>query len=98
MEGRVDEADDDGEVPHRLEDAREVRPLDGEELVERGLPLPVRGGEDHPLDDREPVLLEEHVLRAAEADPLRPERPRPDRVTRVVRVRPHLEPAQFVGP
>src|SRR3989304_3926192 len=55
-------------------------------------------GEDHLVDDGKPVRLEEHVLRAAQADPLRAERPRSDGVPRVVRVRPHFEAPCLVRP
>ena len=46
-------------------------------------------GEDHLLHDRQPLLAEEHVLGAAEADPLGAELARPRRVLRVVGVRAH---------
>ena len=55
-------------------------------------------GEDHLLHDRQPLLAEEHVLGAAEADPLRAELARPRRVLRRVGVRAHPEAAQLVGP
>jgi len=54
--------------------------------------------EDHPLHVRQPLGVEEHVLGAAEADPLRPVLPRPRRVGRVVGVGPDLEAPLLVGP
>ena len=55
-------------------------------------------GEDHLLHDRQPLLAEEHVLGAAEADALGAELAGARGVLRVVGVRAHLQPAQLVGP
>ena len=54
--------------------------------------------EDHPLHVRQAVGLEEHVLGAAQADPLRAVLARPPGVGRIVGVRPHLQAAELVGP
>ena len=51
-------------------------------------------GEDHLLHDRQPLLAEEHVLGAAEADALGAELARARRVLGVVGVRAHLQAAQ----
>ncbi len=57
-----------------------------------------RGIQDHAPDRGEAVLLEEHVLGPAQADPLRAERARALRIAGVVGVGPDLEAAHLVGP
>jgi hypothetical protein len=64
----IDHADGDRLALHRLEDAVEVVALQRQELVERGPPLRLVVGEDHPLHDGDAALAEEHVLGAAESD------------------------------
>ena len=54
--------------------------------------------EDHLAHRRDPLLLEEHVLRPAQADPLRPEASGDARVERRVRVGAHLHRPRLVGP
>src|SRR5579875_1928717 len=98
VEGRVDQPDDHGSPRHLPQDPDEVLPLDRQELVQRPLPLLRRLGEDHPPDDRQPVLLEKHVLGPAQPDALGAEGPGPGRVPRVVGVGPDAEPADAVGP
>ena len=56
------------------------------------------GVQDHAPHGRQPVLLEEHVLGAAQADALRAERAGPLGVARVVGVGPDLEAAHLIGP
>ena len=55
-------------------------------------------GHDHLAHDQEPALGHEHVLSAAEADPLRAELAGLGRVLGRVGVRAHLQAAQRVGP
>ena len=70
VERRVDQPDDDRQPVHRPEQAGEVLPLERQQRVD-GLPaFAGRLGRDHPLHDRQPLLLEEHVLGAAQADAL----------------------------
>src|SRR5581483_3256769 len=54
--------------------------------------------EDHPLDDRDPALSEEHVLGPAQADAARTERVGELRLVWLVRVRADAKTPQFVGP
>ncbi len=54
-------------------------------------------GEDEALDQRQPVT-EEHVLRAAQPDPLGAEPPRDLRVVRKVGVGAHAQATELVGP
>ena len=58
------------------------------------------GGEDHAPHDRQPVVGQEHVLGAAQPDPLRPEASGVGRVGTVVGVGPHgqMPLADLVGP
>ena len=60
--------------------------------------LGLGGGEDHRHHVGQAALLEEHVLGAAEPDPLGAERPGLGGIARDVRVRAHLEAADGVGP
>ena len=98
MQRRVEEPDDHRQPGHRLEDAFEVATLDREQLRQLLLALLGGVGHDHRLHDRQPILLHEHVLRAAEADALGAVLARLDRVARIVGVRPHLQPAELVCP
>src|SRR5688500_6724416 len=54
--------------------------------------------QDHALDGRQPVALEEHVLGAAQADALRTERAGTLSVARIVAVGPDLHATRLVGP
>src|SRR2546425_1048 len=72
-------------------------------LFGQGLPLPLdlpvlRRGEDHLMDDREPVGLHEHVFRPIQSDPLSPELAGAGRVSRIVGVCPDLETPDLVPP
>ena len=98
VERRIEQADRDRQAGHRLEDPFEVGLLEREEPVERVAAAALVRGEDHLLHHRQPLLAEEHVLGAAEADPLRAELARLRRVLGVVGVRAHLEAPQLVGP
>ena len=98
MEGWVDEADHHRQPGHGFEDAREVATLDRQQPREVFLALARRVREDHRLHDREAVLLHEHVLGSAKADPLCPVLTCLDGVSRIVRVGPHLQAAQLIGP
>jgi hypothetical protein len=99
VKGRVDQADDDRQAIHGAEEAQEILALEGQEdgqaLVDH---LRVVLVEDHPLHVRQAVLLEEHVLGAAEADALGAVLSGALGVDRVVGVGPHLEAAGVVGP
>ena len=98
MQRRVNQADDDGQAVHRLEDALEVAALEGQQLVQGLVALVLVLGQDHALHDGQALLLEEHVLGAAQADALRAEAARALGVPGVVGVGPHLQAAELVGP
>ena len=95
MEGRVEEADGHFLAGHDLEDAVEVVALHGLELLERLHALFLRVREDHLADDVDALLVEEHVLGADEADALGAEKEGQGGVSRVVRVRAHVEVAHL---
>ena len=63
-----------GQAVHRAEDAGEVVALDGQELLEGRAPARLVLGEDHLAHRRDPLVAEEHVLGAAQADALGAER------------------------
>ena len=98
MQRRVEEPDRHREPGHRLEDALEVLLLERQEPGQRLAPLVLSRGHDHLPDERQPVFDHEHVLGAAEPDPLGAELARLGGVRRRVGVRAHLQPADVVGP
>ncbi len=98
MKRRVQETDGDREPIHRFEDRLEIRSLHGQQLGERAASAGDITRYDHLAHGGDPVALEEHVLRAAEPDPLRPERSRDARVTRCVGIGSHPKPADCVRP
>ena len=94
---RVEQADRDGHSVHRLKNAEEVTHLDVEQLRKFCFTLVLMLGEDVVLQDHLP-LAEEHVLRAAQADALRPELAAERRIVGRVRVRTYAHRAELVGP
>ena len=98
VERWVEEPDRDGIPGHRFEDRLEVALLDGQEQVERRPACRFVGGEDHLLDDREPIGRHEHVLRAAEPDALGAELARLRGVGWRVGVRTDAQATGVVGP
>ena len=70
VERRVEQADRDRQALHLLEEALEVALLEREQLAERGAALLLGLGHDHRAHLRLAVRRHEHVLGAAEADPL----------------------------
>ena len=92
VQGRVEQAHDDGLAVHGLEHTHEVTRLDLEELAKGLLLLPIGVGEDEGLDDLL-ALAEEHVLGAVEADALRTKVHRELGILGVVRVGAHAEDA-----
>src|SRR5262249_11930244 len=103
VEWWVEQADGHGEAVHRLEDADEVLLLERLELGERGLATRLVVCEDHLPRGYDPVLLrsgliEEHVLGAAQADPLGAVRPGAGRIVRGVSIGADLQDADLVGP
>ena len=89
VQRRVEQPDRHRQPRHHLEDALEVGLLERQQPVERGAAAGLVGGEDHLLHHRQPVLAEEHVLGADEADALGTELARLPRVLRRVAVRAH---------
>ena len=100
VQRRVEQADGDRQAVHGLEDLDEVGLLRHAQLLEGGLLLLGRVGQDHAAHDRQAVLAEEHVLGAAQADALGAELAGVGRVGTVVGVGPHAELAlaDLVGP
>jgi hypothetical protein len=98
VERRIEEADRDGQPAHLSKEADEVFALEREQLRQRGGAAARVVGQDHLAHPLDALLFEEHVLRAAEADPLGPERTRRARVERRVRVGADLHRPRCVGP
>ena len=89
----VEKPDDHRIALHDLQQLVEIRLLHGEQLCERLLAFFHRVGEDHLAEHVDPFFVEEHVLRAHEADALGPELARQRGIPRLVRVGPHVETA-----
>ena len=98
VQRRVEQPDRHRQAGHGLEDPLEVALLHRQQPVERGAALGLAVGHDHLAHDRQPLLRHEHVLRAAEADPLGAQLARLEGVGRRVGVRVHSEAAHAVGP
>ena len=98
VQRRVDQPDDDRQTVHLLEDADEIRALERQQLAQPLAALFLVRGQDHLLHERQPLLLHEHVLGAAEADPLRAVIAGNLGIARVVGVGPDPEPAAGIGP
>ena len=97
VQRRIEQPDRHRQARHRLEDPLEVLLLERQQPLECGAAPTLAVGEDHLLHDRQAVA-EEHVLGAAETDPLRAELACTCRVLGVVGVGTHLEPPLGVGP
>ncbi len=98
VQGWIEEADRHRPVAHLAEDAEEVLALHRQDLRERGPALVERLGQDHLSHRHDAPGLEEHVLRAAQADALGAEDPSDARVVGRVGVGADAEPAPRVGP
>ena len=98
VQGGIQEADGDGAALHGLVDALEVALLHGLQLGQGLLPLLHGVGADHLPDGGDAVLIEEHVLGAAQADALGAELPGLGGVVGRVGVGADLEAAVLVRP
>ena len=98
VERRIEQPDRHRHAGHRAEDALEVRLLHGENPLQGGAAAVGRVGEDHLPHHRQPLLDHEHVLGAAEADPLRAELARLGGILGRVGVRADGEPTKPVSP
>ncbi len=98
VQRRVEEPDGRRMALERAEDAGEILALVRQQLVQRRLPLVERLREDHFAHRVDAVALEEHVLRAAEADARRAERDRVLGLLRRVGVGAHVHARRLVAP
>ncbi len=98
MQGWIEEPDRDPEALHRLEYPVEVFPLHPEKLCERLLSSRQVFGEDHLAHRLDTVALEEHMLGAAQADPLGAEAAGDLRVMGRIRVGAHAERTYLIRP
>ena len=98
VERGIEQADGDRQAVHRLEDADEVLLLVRLEPGQGLLPPLLVVGEDHLPHVDDSLALEEHVLGAAQSDPLGAERTGLDGVLGRVGVGADLERADLVGP
>ena len=91
VEGRIQEADNDGKTVHHPEQAQEVLHLMLEEGFQRGLTFVFVFGQDEAPHVGKAVGFEEHVLGAAQPDTFGPQTSGQGRVFGQVRVGPHLQ-------
>ncbi len=97
MQRRIYQTNGNRSAAHRLEDAHEVRALQGQEGVQRLLPLLIGFREDHLLHERHAVT-QEHVLGPAEADALGTALHRLRRLLWRIRIGTNTQFAEAVGP
>ena len=98
MQRRIEQPDGHRQAAHDLEQLDEIVALHRQQLRERGAALRLVVGQDHLAHRADAVLVEEHVLGAAEPDALGAEFHRHARVVRRVGVGAHAELARLVGP
>ncbi len=106
VERRVNQPDGDREAVHGFEDADKIATLERQQLVECLDPCFPVVGQDHFLDSSLTLVTslrllevrEEHVLRAAEADPFCAELNGLARILRSVHVRTDAQATRFIGP
>ena len=98
MQRRIEQPDGHRQAAHDLEQLDEIVALHRQELGERGAALLLVVGEDHLAHGADAVLVEEHVLGAAEPDAFGAELHRDARVVRRVGIGAHAELAHLVGP
>ena len=98
VQGRIEQPDRHRQAVHRLEDPDEVLALERFELGQGGLASGLVVGQDHLAHGDDPLVAEEHVLGAAQADPLGAELAGLGGVLRGVGVGADLERADLVGP
>ena len=98
VERGIEQADGDRQAVHRLEDADEVLLLVRLERGQGLLPPLLVVGEDHLPHVDDSLALEEHVLGAAQSDPLGAERAGLDGILGRVGVGADLEGPDLVGP
>ena len=98
MQRGVQQADRHRQARHRAQDAEEVLALHRENLRKRLAARVLVVGQQHLAHREDALLVEEHVLRAAEADALGAEAARAACVLGGVGVGADLQGAQVVGP
>ena len=98
MQRRIEQPDGHRQALHDLEQFDEIRALHRQQLGERRAAAVVGVGEDHLAHGEDAVVVEEHVLGAAQADALGAEGARRARVGRGLGVGAHPQPARGVRP
>ncbi len=98
MQRRIEQADRARTRPHDLEDRLEIGALERQQLVERAAAAGLVGSQDHRPHHGDALGVEEHVLGAAQADPLGAEVAGGLDIDRRVGIGPHLQVAHLVGP
>ena len=98
VERWVQETDHNWQPVHCPKEPFEIATLKGEKPIEGVVTLHVVPSHDHLPHHWESILLEEHMLRAAEPDPLCPHIAGAARIIRVIRICPHLQPPEFIRP
>ncbi len=98
MQRRIEQPDADRMTLHDLEELHEIGALHRQQPRQSRRPVGRAVGKDHLAHHHEPVVGEEHVLGPAEADALRLELPRDERIGGRVGIGAHADVAHLVGP
>ena len=98
MQRRIEQADGHRHSGQLAKDAFEIALLKRENLVECLAPALLIPGQNHFPHAQNPLLGEEHVLGAAEADSVRTEEARHARVLRRIRVGADAQRADLISP
>src|SRR6185295_2508542 len=94
----IEQTNGDRIAGHLAIEPDEILFLQREELIEKLLSLLFRPRQNHLLHNWNAILGEEHMLRPAESDPLRPEAARDVRLIRHVGIGTNMHRPYTVGP
>ena len=98
VQRRIEQPDGDRQPVHDVEQLDEVLALKGQQAIEGAAAVVFIFGQDHLAHVHDPLRLEEHVLGAAQPDPLGPEAKRRFRVGGGFGVGANAHGAHLVGP
>ena len=98
VQRRIEQADGDRQASHDLEHRLEIGPLHGQDLGQRPASARLGVGADHLAHGEDAVLVEEHVLGAAQPDAFGAERAGLAGIVGGVGIGPHTQAPHLVGP
>ena len=98
MQRRIEQANGYRQPNHLAEDADKVAALQWQQFFERLLARADAIRQNHFAHCRQPLIAEEHVLGATQADAFGAKLARNFRIARRVGVGAHAQPAKLIGP